>query len=174
MHAPSSQIPGSPRIEPQMHAADLAASAPPQWIQLRLCRSQRTSGVISTKIVFVLDARTDLSPHAHALVQKYGLSPMVVYDSQARRKHNETAVAQFDAGANGHFMTGLRGFATAALAAMTLRITVGSLMAGHHIECKDLNELIGAEEAIREACTNVRGYLEVAESFDGREEVVVF
>jgi hypothetical protein len=71
----------------------------------------------------------------------------------------------------GRWYTGLQGLAMAAVATVALRITVGSLTTGHHIECKDLNELIGAEGAIKEACDNIRGYLEVAESFDGREEV---
>jgi hypothetical protein len=47
-------------------------------------------------------------------------------------------------------------------------------MTGQHIECKDLDELLGAEEAIREACKALKVYLTVAESFDGREEVVEF
>ena len=107
-------------------------------------------------------------------MKKYGLGPMVVYDSKARTKHNEIALAHFEAGRTGSLAALARGIASAAMAAMTLRITVGSLASGHHIECKDLNELIGAEEAIREACNNIRGYLELAETFDGREEVVGF
>jgi hypothetical protein len=46
------------------------------------------------------------------------------------------------------------------------------LVSGQHIETKSLPELIGAEAAIREACDTVKGYLEVAATFDGREEVV--
>jgi hypothetical protein len=148
-------------------------------IQLRLRRSQRTAGLISSKVVFALDARADLSAHARALAQKYRLGSLVVYDSQARTKYSEVAGSHFlasnGAPSVGRQLSGLaRGIASAAVAAMTLRITVDSLMAGHHIECKDLNELVGAEEAIVEACENIKTYLEVAETFDGREQVIGF
>jgi len=160
-------------------AQPVASPAQPQLIQLRLRRSQRTAGLVSTKVVFTLDARADLSPHARSLVDKYRLGPLVVYDSQARSKHNEVAVAHFQSGGSaagvGGQLAGLaRGLASAAMAAMTLRITVASLTAGHHIECKDLHELLGAEEAITQACESIKGYLEVAETFDGRELVIGF
>ena len=58
------------------------------------------------------------------------------------------------------------------LAKMGLSITVASLQKGHQIMCADLAELLDCENAIVEACKNVRGYLEAAETFDGREIVV--
>ena len=170
----------APPPRPAAVAQPAPAPAPSaQLIQLRLKRSQRTAGLISSKVVFSLDARADLSPHARGLAQKYRLGSLVVYDSQARTKYNEMAgshlLASNAAPSVGRQLSGLaRGIASAAVAAMTLRITVDSLMTGHHIECKDLNELIGAEEAIVEACENIKGYLEVAETFDGREQVIGF
>lgn len=169
------QAPPRPPAAPQ-------PAAPPQRppsIHLRLRRSQRTAGVVSSKVVFAVDARADLTPHAQSLVQKYRLGPLVVYDSQARTKHQEAAGAHYVASSNaagaGGQLAGLaRMLASTAIAAMALRITVDSLMRGQHIECKDLNELIGAEEAIVEACKNISGYLEVAETFDGRELVIGF
>lgn len=169
-----------PRAPARAPAPPPRPQAPPQpaqpqpWIQLRLRRSQRSVGMLGSKVVFALDARADLAPHARALVDKYGLGQIVVYDSKARTERAEIARDHLERASGGSFGGLVRGLASTALAAMTLRITVGSLAAGHHIECKDLNELIGAEEAIREACANVRGYLEVAETFDGREEVVGF
>ncbi len=179
----------APRAAPPMAAPPMQAAAPvqpapapaeqPKMIQLRLKRSQRTAGVLSSKVVFALDARTDLSSHAQSLVQKYKLGPLVVYDSAARTKHTEMAGAHFldsnNAPGVGRQLSGLaRGLASAAIAAMSLRITVDSLASGHHIECKDLNELVGAEQAIVEACENIKGYLDVAETFDGREQVIGF
>jgi hypothetical protein len=35
-----------------------------------------------------------------------------------------------------------------------------------------MNELLEAESAIREAAQNLRGYLDIAVTFDGREEIV--
>lgn len=135
--------------------------------------------MLSSKVLFALDARVDLSPEARSLVQKYKLGPLVVYDSTARIKHTEMAGSHFLDSASapgvGRQMSGLaRGLVSAAMAAMTLRITVDSLASGHHIECKDLNELMGAEQAIVEACENIKGYLDTAETFDGRELVIGF
>lgn len=170
--------PAPPRPMPPV-AQPAAPPARRQWIQLRLRRSQRTAGLMSSKVVFTLDARADLAADARSLIEKYRLGPLVVYDSQARSKHNEVAAAHFQSGGSargvGGQLAGLaRGLASAAMASMTLRITVGSLMSGHHIECKDLHELIGAEEAIAQACESVKGYLEVAETFDGRELLIGF
>ncbi len=57
---------------------------------------------------------------------------------------------------------------------MNLNITIASLAKGHHIECKDLGELIAAESALCEACKNVKSFLDVAATFDGREIIVAF
>ena len=55
---------------------------------------------------------------------------------------------------------------------LALNITVESLTKGHHIECKDLEELLGAEQAIQNACQVIRGYIDIAQTFDGREIVI--
>lgn len=60
-------------------------------MQLKLRRSQRTGGLVSSKVFFTLDARADLLPEEKGLVSKYGLGKLVVYDSDARKKHQETA-----------------------------------------------------------------------------------
>src|SRR5262249_32789736 len=62
----------------------------------------------------------------------------------------------------------------AAMAGLSLRITVSSLMKGHHVECQSLNELLGAERAIVEAVQSLREYLNVAATFDGREDILEF
>jgi len=58
--------------------------------------------------------------------------------------------------------------------ALSLRITIDGLRNGQHIECKELDELLGAEAAILNACKNLKAYLETVQTFDGREEVVEF
>jgi hypothetical protein len=153
-------------------------------MQLKLKRSQRSGGMMGGKIFFQLDARVDLSPDEQALVKKYNLGKTVVYDSEARKKHAETAGAHFDyaVGNSGSTLSAVgrgvwanaRGLASVAMAALSLRVTVDSLVNGQHIECKDMDELLGAEGACREACRNIKSYLDVAESFDGREEIVEF
>lgn len=147
-------------------------------MQVKLRRSQRTGGVVSSKVFFALDARADLSPEEKGLVSKYGLGKLVVYDSDARKKHQETAYGQFDeasaSSVGRSWWKNARGIASAAMMALSLRITVDGLMSGQHIECKDLDELLGAEAAILNACKSLRAYLDTAQTFDGREEVLEF
>ncbi len=70
--------------------------------------------------------------------------------------------------------SGLKAAALGALSRMKLNITIASLESGQHIECKSLDELLGAEEAIMDACRSLRGYLDAAATFDGREMLIDF
>lgn len=148
-------------------------------IQLKLRRSQK-SGLLG-KPSFVLDARADLTPEAKGLVSKYGLGSLVVYDSKARQQRTAQAADHFDAayvqsyGSVGRSLwSNAKGIANAAIMALSLRVTVNNLINGQHIECKDLDELLGAEAAIVEACKNLKAYIETALTFDGREELLEF
>ena len=58
------------------------------------------------------------------------------------------------------------------MAALTLQVTINSLVKGQHIACKELDEMLAAEGAMVEACNTVKTYLETALSFDGRETLV--
>ena len=154
-------------------------------MQLKLKRSQRSGGIMGGKVIFALDARADLTADEQGLVKKYGLGKLVVYDSEARKKRQGAAYGHFENAGSGPLVatggtvarslwSNARGIASAAMMALSLRVTVDSLVAGQHIECKDLDELLGAEGAIRDACGNLKAYLETALTFDGREEVVEF
>lgn len=57
---------------------------------------------------------------------------------------------------------------------MQLSITIASLGRGHHVECKDLEELLESEDTVRNACKNLTRFLEVAATFDGSEIVVEY
>lgn len=153
-------------------------------MQLKLKRSQRAGGIMGGKVLFGLDARAELTSDEQALVKKYSLGKLVVYDSEARKKSQESAYSHFDDAANTSGYSGssaakslwknARGLASAAMMALSLRVTVDSLVSGQHIECKELDELLGAEAAILDACKSLKAYLETALTFDGREEVVEF
>ena len=65
-------------------------------MQLKLKRSQRSGGIMGGKVIFGLDARADLSADEQGLVKKYALGKIVVYDSEVRKKHNESAYGHFD------------------------------------------------------------------------------
>ena len=135
-------------------------------MQLVMRRSQKTSGLMTKSVVFCLDARVDLSPEERDNVKRYGLSKQVLYNSSASKAHLEK-VAETAGGARGF----LSGAVHLAMAKLALNITIESLTQGHHIECKDLEELLGAEEAIKTACENIRTYVQVASTFDGREMI---
>lgn len=147
-------------------------------MKLILRRLQRSGGMLSNKVVFGLNARADLTSDEQSLVSKYRLGQYVVYDSEARKRHGDAANSHFDDATRSSTGRSLwksaRGLASAAMAALSLRITIDSLAQGQQIECKDLDELLGAEAAIREACNNLKAYLETALTFDGREEVIEF
>jgi hypothetical protein len=135
-------------------------------MQLVLRRSQKTTGMLSKSVLFCLDARVDLASEERSNVDKYRLGTQVLYNSAATEASLVKAAAGF---AGGGLLKGAVGLA---LSRLSLSITVDSLTKGHHIECKDIDELLGAEEAIKSACEHIRTYLEVASTFDGREIVV--
>lgn len=138
-------------------------------MQLKLRRSQRAAGLMGKTVMFMLDARLDLNAEEEARVRKYKLGDLVIYNSASSRKHLEGMVR---AGADEGFGGFMGQMAHAAMARLSLNITVDGLVRGQHIECKDMDELLGAENAIRQAAQSTRGYLEIAETFDGREIVV--
>ncbi|HEX5182042.1 MAG TPA: hypothetical protein VFW19_02705 [Allosphingosinicella sp.] len=137
---------------------------------LKIKRSQRTSGVVSSSVVFCLDARVELTSLERRNIQRYKLYDQVIYNSEASKRHLDKAAAQQD----GTTMGSVKGLASLALAAMRLNVTVKSLERGQHIECKSMDEVIGAENALMTACQNLKEYLETAALFDGREHVVDF
>ena len=140
-------------------------------MQLKLKRSQRSGGMMGGKVFFMLDAQVDLTQEEAHNVQKYKLGSKLVYNSEASQKH---AQASINALSSGSLTGALKGTVSMAMARLSLNVTIDSLTKGQHVECKDLDELLGAEEAIREACANVRTYLQLAATFDGREEVVEY
>ena len=140
-------------------------------MQLKLKRSQRTAGMMGGKVVYMLDARAELTPDEQRLVATHGLGKLSIYDSEGRKKRMEAAGERLSGGG---LLGTARGLASVAMAAMSLQVTIDSLTSGHHIECKTMDELLGADSAIREGCENLRAYLDVAVTFDGREEIVQF
>lgn len=139
-------------------------------MQLKLTRSQRDGGMVSTKMLFCLDARVAFTEQERACITRYKLGSQVIYNSEASKRLLDKAGAQSD----GSMVGGMKSLATLALAAMKLNISIASLERGQHIECKDLAELRAAEDAIVEACQNLREYLDTAATFDGREILLEF
>lgn len=145
-------------------------------MQLLLRRSQR-AGTFSGSMIFCLDARVQFTPEERASIQKYRLGNQVIYNSEASQRALDKAQASANqyGGSDWRQIGGqLKGLAFLALASMKLNISIASLERGQHVECKSLDELLGAEDAIMTACENLRGYLDTAATFDGREVVVDF
>ena len=139
-------------------------------MQLKIQRSQRQSGLVSKAVMFCVDARILLSAEEQDNVNRYRLGSQILYSSEAAKRHAEGAGAE-------HFTTAsswARGIYHAAAARMALNITVDSLQRGQHIECKDLNEVLDAEDALMESCQKLKVYLQTASTFDGREAVIDF
>lgn len=145
-------------------------------MQLKIQRSQRTSTFGA--VVFCLDVRADYSAEERENVRKYRLGSEVIYSSERAKRHLERAGAHLDrtqVGGVGERAAGLaRGVASLAMARMSLNVSVASLAKGHHIECKDLEELLSAEDTLRDACKNVTRYLEAATTFNGSEVVIEY
>ena len=130
-------------------------------MQLKVRRGQK-SGMLGGKVLFTLDVRAELTPDEQALVERYKLWPEVVYSSEAANANAERMYAG-----------NVRALGAVLLDKVLKKFfTIKDLVSGQHIECKDLGEVIAAEEQVRLACTNLKQYLAVATTFDGREEVV--
>ena len=147
-------------------------------MQLKIQRSQRAG--LTQVIIFCLDIRAEYTAEEHANIQKYRLGSQAIYNSRAATKHLDRASAQLEAAGQkgnsaGQVWGGLiKGLASTALAKMQLNVTIASLGKGHHIECKDLEELLEAEDELRSASKNLTRYLEVANTFNGSEIVVEY
>ena len=123
-------------------------------MQLKIKRSQREGGMISKIAIFCIDARVQFSPQEKQSITRYKLRSEVIYDSEAFKRmaarseenrgrgsgYTGDIVANLGIAASNAFL-GAKSLAFSAMAAMTLRITIGSLERGQRVECKDLNEL---------------------------------
>jgi len=154
--------------------AEIAAGGP---MQLKIQRSQRIGGVLGATAFFCLDVRADYTPEEQSNIRKYQLAKQVIYSSATAKKHQEIAQARLARPGIGGWDEALStasGVYSRARAALALNISIGSLGRGHHIECKDLPELLDAEETVRTACKDVTRYLELAKTFDGSEVVIEY
>ena len=135
---------------------------------LYLRRSQGQSGMMSTKVIFALDARIDLAPEEKQLMQLYKLGSLTVYSSENAKKHAGSVAGNL---ATGNLWGTAKAAVSAGMMALSLRCTLDSLTRGQHIECNDMSELLAAESAIVEACNTAKAYLQAAQTFNGQEEV---
>ena len=139
-------------------------------MKLLVRRSQREGGTLSKNVIFCLDARAAFTADEQQSITRYKLQNQVIYNSEASKRHLDRG----DAARDGSMVGGLKSLASTAFAAMNLNITIASLGRGQHVECKSLDELLAAEDAIMQACRNLKSYLDAAATFDGREVLFDF
>lgn len=129
-------------------------------MELLLSKSQK-SGMLSSTITFILNIKTKLTDEEMALVKKYKMGKEVVYE-------------KLPVGAAIGNMGSIAGALTAITAkALKLVFTVDDLVKGRTIECKDILDMIAAEQQIRDAADGFWGILQASKNFEG-EEVVTY
>ena len=147
-------------------------------MQLKIQRTQRMGGAFGNKVLFCLDVRAEYTDPEQTNIKKYKLGGEIIYSSQAARKHSANAGAHLDRTQTGDVKERAAGLAhglySMAMAKMNLNISIASLGRGQHIECKDLGELMEAQEAVMGACRNLRDYLNLAATFNGSIILVDF
>lgn len=162
-------------------------------MHLLLRRTQRDDGWVWSSMTFLLDAQLDLSPDEQELFEKYDLRSVAIYDTDTFVQHTYSAIERYDAASKpptpmsweptpGQLVTAFGDIAASVwnatigaaheLAALTaLRITLGSLADGQHIESESLEEILNVEDNIRQSTQYLASYLQLALSFDGREDL---
>lgn len=140
-------------------------------MQLKIQRSQRMGGAMGGTVLFCLDVQADYSHPEADNIAKYKLGKQVVYNSRAAKRHIERAKDSADGGT----VTGYIGGAVSLVrASLSLNISIDSLGRGQHIECKDLEELLEAEDAVMVACRMLKRFLETAATFNGSIALIDF
>src|SRR5690348_6611144 len=113
-------------------------------MQLKIQRSQRRRGVYNT-VYFCLDVRADYTPDERANIRRYHLGGERIYNSRAARRHLDNAGSQLERTQSGPLAERFAGLARGAYAMaranLSLNISIDSIGRGHHIQCKDLEEL---------------------------------
>jgi hypothetical protein len=145
-------------------------------MQLKLRRSQRKTFMGS--ILFCVDVRAHYSREENSNINRYHLGTQYIYNSRKRERRMEEASAYLDRSQEGSFLQRAadmaRGVSSIVVASFHLQISVASLANGHHIACKDMQELLDAEDAVRMAARKLTRYLQVASTFDGSEIVIEY
>jgi len=153
-------------------------------MHLLLRQSQRDDGWIWTSMIFLLDARLDLTAEEQYLFERYRLNDRVVYNSDAfmqhlhaADEHREAAAATtdvpLDAPLQDHIASAASDLSATAynsglalahnvLGNLSLQITLQSLVEGIHIESEDLEEILTVAQLIRSGTEFLAAYLNIA------------
>jgi Domain of unknown function (DUF4189) len=168
------------------HGLPKTLPAPSEHIEVLIGRSQRRNWL--NRVVFVVDARMGVSLEQLRLIKKYRLGWTLVFDSASRERQNELARAHLQMASEKWTQTIclwraekrgvlsrlyylVRAFISFLLGFLFIRVTVATLLRGAHIESRSLDTILAAKNAMEKAAIDLKAYLEVAECFDGREDL---
>lgn len=127
-------------------------------MKLLFRRDQRQGGMLGGKVVFTLHVRADIAPEERSAIAKYKLGDTMLYARDRVHLDSESV--------GGYAKFWLKHM-------MNLTIQVKDLVDGKNVECKDILEMLAAEEQIKEAASNFSGMLRAAMHFGGEEVVEV-
>ena len=123
-------------------------------MKLLLRRDQRVSRL--GKMLFVLDARAQLSKDDVRAIQTHRFGKAILYAGNGR----------------GGAARGLPGMGSRLAAhGLKISISVDDLANGRQIECKDILEMLAVQEQLKEAAANLKSLLEAARHFGGEEVI---
>lgn len=130
-------------------------------MELLIQREQKSGMLGMGGIKFLLTVKARLTPEEEALVKKYKMDDIIIFEKIPLAQ----AAEQF-----GGMTSLVVGIASKAL---DLRFLVKDLLGGKTVEVKDVAEAIAAEEQIKSAAKNFHTLLMAAANFKG-EEVISF
>ncbi len=126
-------------------------------MKLSLERNQRSATLGRGKPFFSLTARAEVTDAEEAAINRHRLADEILYVDGDIPEHGPDSLAS-----------------TIYVAVRSLNLgtlTVRDLVKGKTLEHKELGELLAAEDQIRKAAHNLKLFIDVAESFGGREVV---
>jgi hypothetical protein len=160
-------------------------------IEVLFTRTQRTNWY--GRVVFGVVARLAMTDQQLSLVRKYWLGRVIAFDSFRRQRQNELAKMYLQFAKERvpepvemkffavlwaifkwtflFFFFLLRAIVSFLFGFLFIRVTIASLARGKLIESKHLDLVLEAKTAVEETASYLKVYLEVAEAFDGGEEL---
>lgn len=123
-------------------------------MQLHLSRSQKSGMMGGVK--FTLTIKSTLTEEERTNVSKYKLGDMLLYEQGSEKMASAKSTV---------------GFLAARFT--QLRITINDMVQGKSLECKDILDMMAAEEQIKDAAERFHLMLMAAAKFEG-EEVITF
>ena len=132
-------------------------------MKLKLRRSQQ-SGITGT-VKFTLNVIVDLDADEQLALKKYKFGKSIVYESP-----KGAAATEMFRATGGSFKSSI---ATIAAKAMSQLLSVNDLVNGKEITCKDISEMIAAEEQVIVGCNGLARILYVCQHFEGEEIIYI-